>query len=278
LGDCSELLVKDFWIFTRCFTRCIAENGRGPKAVCLAHMCDVTAEGFRFEAEADCEIAVVNPTMAVFSDFGDVSPVGIVSTTGFEGRARFFNAALFARQDWDFIVGGGEVGFDLLHMFDHSINGGRVDGGVLHLVNHSSWIAYDQTFPVYQVSFGTEAGLPGRISEVIGGSAANGVQYDNPNPNNVVKAWVNFPILTLAPTTPRELAAPPLSAAVDDAGMALQFAWPGDSGYFGLFQSTNLALPGGWLALTNAQVYSNSQWRATLPRPAGNAFWRLRAP
>ena len=69
LGDCSELLVKDFWIFTRTFTRCIAENGRGPFATCFAHMCDITVEGFRFEAEAPSSINVINPTMAILSDF-----------------------------------------------------------------------------------------------------------------------------------------------------------------------------------------------------------------
>ena len=95
------------------------------------------------------------------------------------------------------IVGGGDVRFDLLHMFDHSINGARVDGGTLHLVNQSSWIAYDQTFPVYQIYFGTNAGTPGKISEVICCSATSGVHYSNPNPANPVKAWVNFP-LTIA--------------------------------------------------------------------------------
>lgn len=278
LGDCSELLVKDFWIFTRCFTRCRAENGRGPRATCLAHMCDVTAEAFRFEAEADCDIAVVNSTMAVFSDFGDVSPVGVVSTAGFQGRARLFNSALFARQDWDFIVGGGDIGFDLFHMFDHSINGGRVDGGVLHLVNHSSWIAYDQTFPVYQIAFGSEAGLSGKVSEVIGGSAANGVQYVNSNPANPVKAWANFPILSLVPTAPRELAAPALSSAFDAAGPALQFTWPGDIGYFDLWEATDIAVPAGWSTVTNLQVYSNDRWTVTIPQPSTNRFWRLHAP
>ena len=105
LGDCSELLVKDFWIFTHTFTRCIAENGRGPFATCFAHMCDIAVEGFRFESAAPSSINVINPTMAILSDFSDMSHDGISSTSNFLGQARFFNSALFARPTWDFARG-----------------------------------------------------------------------------------------------------------------------------------------------------------------------------
>ena len=279
LGDCSELLVKDFWIFTRFFTRFIEQNGRGPFATCFAHMCDVSVEGYRFEANASCTINVINPTMAVFTDFGDLSAVGISSTSDFAGQARFFNSALFAPLEWDFIIGGGDIGFELLHMFDHSINGGRVDGGTLHLINKSSWIAYDQTFPVYQIYFGAGAGTAGRISEVIGCSAANGVQYDNPNPDNIVKAWANFPLLTTPPTPIYELTSPLLSSSWDVAGKALTLSWPGDIGYFGLYQTLSLSPPPTtWAATTNLAVYSNNQWTVTLPRDNLRAFYRLKAP
>jgi Pectate lyase superfamily protein len=279
LGDCSELLVKDFWIFTRTFTRCIAENGRGPFATCFAHMCDITVEGFRFEAAAPSSINVINPTMAILSDFNDLTYYGIDSTSDFLGQARFFNSALFARPTWDLALDGGDVGFELLHMFDHSINGARVDGGTLHLVNQSSWIAYDQTFPVYQIYFGTNAGTPGKISEVICGSATSGVQYSNPNPANIVKAWVNFDLTTTpAPTVPLELTSPQLLASAPPAGNGLALAWPGDVGYFGPFQTTGLSTPATWLPVTNPPCYSNSQWTLTLPATNAHAFYRLRAP
>ena len=169
LGDCSELLVKDFWIFTRVFTRFISQNGRGPSATCFAHMGDVTVEGFRFETTAPCDVNLINPTLAILADYDDLTnaTVGVSSTGDFQGRARFFNSALFARPDWDFIIGGGDIGFDLIHMFDHSINGARVDGGTLHLINKSSWIAYDQTFPVYQIYFGGGAGTAGNNSMLV---------------------------------------------------------------------------------------------------------------
>jgi hypothetical protein len=278
LGDCSELLVKDFWIFTRVFSRFVAQNGRGPFATCLAHMCDVATEGYRFEAAGPCNVNVINPTMAVFDDFADLSAVGISSTSGFAGQARFFNSALFAPLDWDFIIGGGDIGFDLLHMFDHSINGGWVSGGTLHLVNKSSWIAYDQTFPVYQIYFGAGAGTPGKMSEIIGCSAANGVQYDNSNPNNVVKAWVNFPLLTVTSTTPYDLASPELLSSWDSAGSNLTLSWPGDIGYFGLYQTTNVSAPVTWKPAAAIPVYSNEQWTVSLPATNNRAFYRLRAP
>ena len=280
LGDCSELLVKDFWIFTRVFTRFIAQNGRGPFATCFAHMGDITVEGFRFEAAAPCNVNVINSTLAILADYDDLTntTVGVSSTGDFQGQARFFNTALFARPAWDFIIGGGDIGFDLIHMFDHSINGGRVDGGTLHLINKSSWLAYDQTFPVYQIYFGAGAGRPGNISEIIGCSAANGVQYDNPDPANVVKAWANFPLLTLPPTTPYELASPQLLSGWDAAGNALTLSWPGDIGYFGLYQTLGLSPPVTWTTTTNPAVYSNDQWTVTLPTEDARAFYRLRAP
>lgn len=164
-------------------------------------------------------------------------------------------------------------------MFDHSINGGRVDGGTLHLVNQSSWIAYDQTFPVYQIYFGTNAGTPGEISEVICGSATSGVQFTNPNPANIVKAWVNFDLKEVpAPTVPRELASPPLMARATAVGQMLSLAWPGDVGYFGLFQTTDLSAPATWLCPTNPAYYSNSQWTLTLSATNARSLYRLRAP
>jgi hypothetical protein len=278
LGDCSELLVKDFWIFTSLFTRCVDQNGRGPFATCFAHMCDITVEGFRFEAAAPSSIDVINPTMAILCDFTNMTLIGINSTSNFLGQARFFNSALFARPTWDFTVGGGDVRFDLLHMFDHSINGGRVDGGTLHLVNKSSWIAYDQTFPVYQIYFGPNAGTPGKISEVICCSATSGVNYTNSNAANPVKAWVNFPLLSLVPNTPHQLTSPQLLASPSADPNSLTLAWPGDIGYFGLFQTSGVFPSATWLAETNTPYYSNNQWVLTFPASNSAAYYRLAAP
>ncbi len=278
-GDCSELLVKDFWIFTRTFTRCIDENGRGPFVNGFGHMCDVTVEGYRFEAAAPSSVNIVNPTMAILSDFTNVTLYGIDSTSNFLGQARFFNSALFASPTWDFDLWGGDVGFDLLHMFDHSANGARVDGGVLHLINQSSWIADNGTFPVYEIYFSTNAGAPGKVSEVICGSATSGVQYTNPNPANPVLAWVNFDLSSSPPATTPYIPPPPeLLAGQATPGTTLSLAWPASEGYFGLFQATNLAPPIAWLPLTNTPWYSAGQWSLTLPVTNAQAAFRLQAP
>jgi hypothetical protein len=219
--------------------------------------------------------------MAILSDFTDVTYFGIDSTSNFLGQARFFNSALFARPTWDFAIGGGDVGFELLHMFDHSINGGRVDGGTLQLINHSSWIVDDPTtpFPVYQIYFGTNAGSAGKISEVIGGSCTSGIRINNPNPANVVQAWINFDFTpNPASTIPRELTSPLLLAFPGSTANPLTLAWPGDVGYFGLFQTADLSPPAAWIPITNTPFYSNNQWTLTLPVTDPPSFYRLRAP
>jgi len=163
-------------------------------------------------------------------------------------------------------------------MFDHSINGARVDGGTLHLINKSSWIAYDQTFPVYQIYFGTNAGTPGAISEVICCSATSGVQYSNPNAANPVKAWVNFPLQTLVANTPHELTSPQLQASAAADSSSLILAWPGDIGYFGVFQTSGVFPSTVWLAVTNTPYYSNNLWALTLPATNSATLYRLAAP
>ena len=131
---------------------------------------------------------------------------------------------------------------------------------------------------MYQIYFGTNAGTPGKISEVIGCSATSGVHYSNPNPANPVMAWVNFPLQALVPTTPHELTSPPLLAAPAADPNALTLAWPGDVGYFGLFQTSGLFSPATWLAVTNTPYYSNNQWSLTFPVANPAAYYRLAAP
>ena len=104
----------------------------------------------------------------------------------------------------------------------------------------------------------THAGTAGKISEIIGCSAANGVQFDNSNPDNVVKAWANFPLLT-APAIPvYELSSPQLASGWDAASNALSLSWLGDIGYFDLYQALSLSPPTTWTANTNSAVFSNN--------------------
>jgi hypothetical protein len=104
------------------------------------------------------------------------------------------------------------------------------------------------------------------------------VHYYNPNAANPVKAWVNFPLQSLVANTPHELSSPQLlaSPAADPTSLAL--AWPGDVGYFGLFQTSGVFPSATWLTVTNVPYYSNNQWALTLPATNPAAYYRLAAP
>ena len=142
---------------------CLAENGRGPNVTDIGACCDGTVQGCVLAAAAPCNITVVNSTMAIFSIVQSAltnQTVGVMSTASFQGTARFFNLALFSEPTWDFIVGGGDVGFDLVHMLNHAFNGSSVSGGVFHLINSGAYITYNgaSNFPPYSVNFAPGAG------------------------------------------------------------------------------------------------------------------------
>jgi hypothetical protein len=104
------------------------------------------------------------------------------------------------------------------------------------------------------------------------------VHYSNPNATNAVKAWVNFPLQSLVANTPRELTSPQLLAAPAADANSLTLAWPGDIGYFGLFQSSGFFPSATWLTVTNTPYYSNNQWALTLSATNAAAYYRLAAP
>jgi hypothetical protein len=66
------------------------------------------------------------------------STVAVVSTTNFQGTARFFNVPLFGGPMWDYFVKGGDLGFELMHMLEHAFNGSSASGGRLHLINNGA--------------------------------------------------------------------------------------------------------------------------------------------
>jgi hypothetical protein len=280
LGDCTELLVKDFVIPCHTFLRCVSENGRGPNITGVGTMCDQATEGFRLDAAAPCNLNTVNSTMAIFADYPDLATntVGVVSSNSFQGTARFFNSALFGGPYWDFIVGGGDIGFAQVHMLDHSFRGSRVDGGVLQLINNGAYISYNGTsnFPPYNVAFGAGAGITGKASEMIGCYAYNGCSYGNPNANNPVLAWVNYNLATpLTPVNSYTIAPPLLLISSSGIAQSSTLTWPGNIGAFDLYYTPSLASPVTWTLVTNAPFFSNSQWTVTLTNYTSNGFYRL---
>ena len=137
LGDCSEVMVKDFSIIENQFMHCFDENGQGPNVTLINNYCDATIQGFVLDAAAPCSIAAVNMPMTTFN-FGNDSDlaqatVAVLSTTNFQGTARFTSSVLWGGTYLDFVVNGGDVGFEMAHMDSHSFIGSIVNGGVFHL-------------------------------------------------------------------------------------------------------------------------------------------------
>jgi hypothetical protein len=286
LGDCTELLVKDFCIPDHTFVQCIAENGRGPHVTGIGTMCDETTEGFRFDAAAPCDFTTVNSTMAIFADYPDLQTnvVGVVSSSNFQGRVRFFNSALFgfgavpANGPYDLVVGGGDLGFDSMHMLDHAYSGSRVDGGVLHLVNSGAYIAYNgpaSPFPVYRVAFGPGAGIAGTASELVGNYAYNGYSFfTNPAANNPLFSWVNYNLATPLIPVGGFTVTPPL-LSIRAAGGTCSLAWPTNMGAFNLVTTPALEPPLEWSWATNIPWLSGGQWTVALTNNASRSFYRL---
>lgn len=279
LGDCNELLVKDFVIPSHTFLRCISENGRGPVVTGVGTMCDQTVEGFRYDAAAPCTFNTVNSTLAIFCDYADLATntVGVISSAGFQGTARFLNSALFGGPYWDFIVGGGDIGLVQTHMLDHSFRGGRVDGGVLHLVNNGAYIAYNgaSNFPPYDAGFGSGAGASGKVSEWIGCYAFNGCSVASAS--LPLLTWANYNLATpLVPVNAFSFTPPRLSATPRAHVPTLNVSWPANMGAFGLYATASLMPPVLWSLVTNVPVYSNNQWTVAVPIKSPSGFYRLR--
>ncbi|HWX21682.1 MAG TPA: discoidin domain-containing protein [Candidatus Binatia bacterium] len=194
LGDCTELLVKDFNIIENTFLMAKDQGGKGPNATLIGDYCDATVQGIVLDAAGPCMINAVNTPMCVFN-FGSYSDlattlVGVLSTTNFQGTARFFNTILFAGPYWDFNINGGDVGLEVVHM-DNANMDSAVNGGVFRLVNNSSRNTGGNSSP-YNVTFASGAGLAGKTNEFIGCYNYYGYTCTNVNATNPVNVWGNF--------------------------------------------------------------------------------------
>ena len=174
LGDCAELMVKDFSIIEKTYVNCITESGRGPQVTLINNYCDASIQGFVLDAaSASSSVTAVNMPMTTFNFGGYAdqaqSTVAVLSTTNFQGTARFTSSVLWGGTCADFNVNGGDVGFDMVHMDSHSFIGSVVNGGAFHLVNNSAYISYSgaSNFPPWftSLTFGVGAGIAGKADE-----------------------------------------------------------------------------------------------------------------
>ena len=201
LGDCTELLVKNFSIIEDVFVAARDQAAKGPNATLISDYCDATLQGFVLDAAGPCNLTAVNTPMAIFN-FGGYSelatvPVGVLSTADFMGTARFFNTIVFAGLYWDFNINGGEISMDVVHM-DNPNRDSVVNGGAFHLLNTSTGNAGGNN-SAYNVTFGPGAGLIGRSNEFIGCYNYNGYTWTNSNSSNPVNVWGNFGLSTYPP-------------------------------------------------------------------------------
>jgi hypothetical protein len=239
----------------------------------ISPMCDSTIHGYVFDSAASSTINIVNPCFTVVLVGYTAMPtagVAVTSTTNFLGRARFFNSPLWGGCYWDYIINGGDVGFELVHMQTHSDFGSQVNGGVLHMVNVSAYITVNY-FPIYNVSFSTNAGIAGKISEIIGCFTYSGFSYTNANTNNPVNVWNDYALSAyqvlshlkgpLSGGGDNSLNQTPrlsMQTGVGDTDML--FEWPATGVACDLYYASDLTPPIVWTLVTNAPVFTNGQW------------------
>ncbi len=194
LGDCTELMVKDFSIIEKTYLKCIAENGRGPRVTLINNYCDATIQGFELDAsDPNSTLDAVNTPITAFN-FGGYADqaqdtVSVLSTTNYLGTARFTSSVQWGGNYLDFNINGGDVAIEMFHSDNGSAIGSVVNGGVFHLVNYSASVSGN---PVYNVTFGANAGLAGKTNEFIACYAYNGCSLVNVAANNPVNCWNDY--------------------------------------------------------------------------------------
>jgi carbohydrate binding protein with CBM6 domain/pectate lyase-like protein len=197
LGSCTETLMKDFYINGHDLIHCVAESGAGPNVMGINVQDDETEEGLRLESTAPSTINMINASTCPCPAGDDTNTsVAVVTTPAFGGTAWFYNMSLYSTTSptWNFMIGGGDVGVELLHSFQYAPQGSQVTGGVFHLINNADYITRINgkgEFPVDNIAF-TSPGLPNDVSELIGNYGSNGYSYSNSNPGNWIDIWNNY--------------------------------------------------------------------------------------
>jgi hypothetical protein len=197
LGNCTEQFVKDFSINENIYMHCSSENGAGPNVTAISAMCDATYQCFVFDSSAPCTLNDVNPEWLVSLNGGYAGLTNqaiLFSTTNFQGTVRFFNSPIWGSHNQDYIVNGGDIGFELAHLWQYAFQGSQVNGGVFHLINCGAFNIVDggNGNSPYSVGFGANSGLAGKTNEVIGCFSYNGLSIHNNNVANPDNVWMNY--------------------------------------------------------------------------------------
>ncbi len=164
LGNCKELFVKDFSIIENMYMHCSSENGVGPTVTGISAMCDATYQCFVFDATGPCTFNDVNPEWLVSLNGGYpglTNQAAVLTTSNFTGTVHFFNSPIWGSHNWDYIINGGDVTMELVHLWQYAFQGTQVNGGAFHLINCGAFNVTDggSGNPAYNLTFGPNAGL-----------------------------------------------------------------------------------------------------------------------
>jgi autotransporter-associated beta strand protein len=199
VGNCSELFVKDFSIIENMYMHCSSENGIGPTVTGISAMCDATYQCFVFDSSAPCIFNDVNPEWLVSLNGGYsglTNQAIILTTTNFQGTVRFFNSPVWGSHNSDYIINGGDVGLELAHLWQYAYDGTKVNGGAFHLINCGAFNVVDggSGSPVYNLTFGPDAGIDGITNEVIGCFSYSGWNVAEDDITSPANVWMDYAI------------------------------------------------------------------------------------
>jgi autotransporter-associated beta strand protein len=197
LGNCTEQFVKDFSIIQNIYMHCSSENGAGPNVTAISAMCDATYQCFVFDSTAPCTFNDVNPEWLVSLNGGYsglTNQAILISATNFQGTVRIFNSPIWGAHNQDYVVNGGDIGFELVHMNQYAFQGSKANGGVFHLINAGAFNAVDggNGSSPYFVTFGANPGIAGKTNEVIGCFSYNGWSVETLNVANPDNVWMDY--------------------------------------------------------------------------------------
>jgi autotransporter-associated beta strand protein len=199
LGNCSELFVKDFSIIENMYMHCSSENGVGPTVTGISAMCDDTYQCFVFDSSAPCTFNDINPEWLVSLNGGFpglTNQAIILTTTNFQGTVHLFNSPIWGSHNNDYIINGGNVDVELAHLWQYAYEGTEVNGGSFQLVNCGAFNVVDggSGSPVYNLTFGTNAGTSGITNQVIGCFSYSGWNVADNNVTNPLNVWMDYAI------------------------------------------------------------------------------------
>ena len=197
LGNCRELMVKDFSIIENMYMHCISEGGVGPTVTGISAMCDASYQCFVFDATGPCTFNDVNPEWLVSLNGGYPglnNQAAVLTSSNFTGTVRFFNSPIWGSHNWDYIINGGDVTMELVHLWQYAFQGTQVNGGAFHLINCGAFNVVDggSGYPAYNLTFGPNAGLAGKTNEAIGCFSYGGWNVINDNVTNPANIWMDY--------------------------------------------------------------------------------------